>query len=114
MGDLFDPSLRELDMFWPSGLIFLPAAVALLLFLIPVFYEVMLLPMYFLIGVWGAGRRKYAAVKFVIYTLFGSVGLLAAMIALYSLDVRDFVDQNVVAAKADELKREQHLPDAEA
>src|SRR5437868_4116763 len=76
-------------------------------FLFYVFYEVMLLPMYFLIGVWGAGRRKYAAVKFVLYTLFGSVGILAAMIALYSVDVRDFVDQNVVRARAEELRREQ-------
>jgi NADH-quinone oxidoreductase subunit M len=75
-------------------------------FLFYVFYEVMLLPMYFLIGVWGSGRRKYAAVKFVLYTLFGSVCLLAAMIALYSVDVRDFVDQNVVQTKVEELKRE--------
>jgi NADH-quinone oxidoreductase subunit M len=63
------------------------------LFLFYVFYEVMLLPMYFLIGLWGGGRRKYAAIKFVIYTLFGGICLLAAIIALYSVDVRDFVPQ---------------------
>jgi NADH-quinone oxidoreductase subunit M len=90
------------------------AFLSLDLFLFYVFYEVMLLPMYFLIGVWGAGRRKYAAVKFVIYTLFGSVGLLAAIIALYSLDVRDFVDQNLVKAKAAEIGKEQRLPPDEA
>jgi NADH-quinone oxidoreductase subunit M len=67
------------------------AFLALDLFLFYVFYEVMLFPMYFLIGLWGGGRRKYAAVKFVLYTLTGGVGLLAAVIALYSVDVRDFV-----------------------
>ena len=72
------------------------AFLSLDLFLFYVFYEVVLLPMYFLIGVWGGGRRKYAAIKFVIYTLLGSVGILAAMIALYSVDVRDFADQNLV------------------
>src|SRR5262249_32133589 len=81
------------------------AFLALDLFLFYVFYEVMLLPMYFLIGLWGAGRRKYAAIKFVIYTLLGSVGLLAAIIALYSVDVRDFVDQKIVESKAAELRR---------
>lgn len=67
------------------------AFLAVDLFLFYVFYELMLFPMYFLIGIWGGGRRKYAAVKFVLYTLLGSVGLLAAIIALYSVDVRDFV-----------------------
>jgi NADH-quinone oxidoreductase subunit M len=85
------------------------------LFLFYVFYEVMLLPMYFLIGLWGGGRRKSAAIKFVIYTLLGSVGILAAIIALYSVDVRDFVPQNVVASKARDVKRDRPaLTDAEA
>ncbi len=75
------------------------------LFLFYVFYELMLLPMYFLIGVWGGGRRKAAAIKFVIYTLLGGVCILAAFIALYSVNVRDFVDQNVVKHQADELLR---------
>ena len=69
------------------------AFLAVDLFLFYVFYELMLFPMYFLIGVWGGGRRRYAAIKFVLYTLLGSVGLLAAIIALYSVDVRDFVPQ---------------------
>jgi NADH-quinone oxidoreductase subunit M len=71
------------------------------LFLFFVFYEVMLLPMYFLIGLWGGGRRKYAAIKFVIYTLLGSVFILIAMISLYFVDVRDVVDQNQVKAIAE-------------
>lgn len=83
----------------------LGAFLSLDFFLFYVFYEVMLLPMYFLIGLWGSGRRKYAALKFVIYTLLGSVGLLTAIIALYSLDLRDFVDQNVVQNRKETLKR---------
>jgi NADH-quinone oxidoreductase subunit M len=50
------------------------------LFLFYVFWEVMLLPMYFLIGIWGGPRRQYAAIKFFLYTLFGSVLLLAGII----------------------------------
>lgn len=57
--------------------------VALDFFLFYVFWEVMLLPMYFLIGVWGGPRREYAAIKFFLYTLFGSVLMLLVMIALY-------------------------------
>ncbi|MHC4608313.1 MAG: complex I subunit 4 family protein, partial [Planctomycetota bacterium] len=52
-------------------------------FLFYVFWEVMLLPMYFLIGVWGGPRREYAAIKFFLYTLAGSVLMLIVMIALY-------------------------------
>ena len=52
-------------------------------FLFYIFWEVMLLPMYFLIGVWGGPQRKYAAIKFFLYTLFGSVFMLLAMLALY-------------------------------
>ncbi len=48
-----------------------------------VFWEMMLIPMYLLIGVWGGARRKYASVKFFLYTLAGSVMLLVAIIALY-------------------------------
>jgi NADH-quinone oxidoreductase subunit M len=57
--------------------------VALDLFLFYVFWEVMLLPMYFLIGVWGGPRREYAAIKFFIYTLAGSVFMLLAFIWFY-------------------------------
>ena len=57
--------------------------VALDFFLFYIFWEVMLLPMYFLIGVWGGPRREYAAIKFFIYTLAGSVLMLVAMLAFY-------------------------------
>jgi len=57
--------------------------IALDFFLFYVFWELMLLPMYFLIGVWGGPRREYAAIKFFLYTLFGSVFLFIAMIVLY-------------------------------
>ncbi len=57
--------------------------VALDLFLFYVFFELTLLPMYFLIGIWGGPRREYAAIKFFLYTLFGSVLMLVAMIAVY-------------------------------
>ncbi len=57
--------------------------VSLDFFLFYIFWEVMLLPMYFLIGVWGGPRREYAAIKFFLYTLLGSVLMLLAMLALY-------------------------------
>lgn len=57
--------------------------VSLDFFLFYVFWEVMLLPMYFLIGIWGGVRREYAAIKFFLYTLLGSVLMLLAIIALY-------------------------------
>ena len=56
--------------------------VAMDLFLFYVFWELMLLPMYFLIGVWGGPRRQYAAIKFFLYTLFGSVLLLAGLLVV--------------------------------
>ena len=56
---------------------------ALDLFLFYVFFEVMLLPMYFLIAVWGGDNREYAAIKFLLYTLFGSVFILVAILILY-------------------------------
>jgi NADH-quinone oxidoreductase subunit M len=52
-------------------------------FLFYVFWEIMLLPMYFLIGIWGGPRKEYAAIKFFLYTLAGSVLMLLAIIALY-------------------------------
>ena len=57
--------------------------VSLDFFLFYVFWEVMLLPMYFLIGVWGGPRREYAAIKFFLYTLAGSVLMLLGIVALY-------------------------------
>lgn len=57
--------------------------VALDLILFYLFWEVMLFPMYFLIGIWGGPRRIYAAIKFFLYTLLGSIGMLLAIIAIW-------------------------------
>ncbi len=56
---------------------------ALDMFLFYIFFEVMLLPMYFLIAVWGGPNREYAAIKFLLYTLFGSVFILVGILILY-------------------------------
>src|SRR6185436_9615892 len=61
------------------------------LFLFYVFWEVMLVPMYFLIGVWGGQRRLYAAIKFFLYTLAGSVLMLLGIIALYFYNTTGFL-----------------------
>ncbi len=61
----------------------LGAFLALDLFVFYVFWELMLIPMYFIIGIWGGERRLYAAVKFVIYTLVGSLLMLVAILYLY-------------------------------
>jgi NADH-quinone oxidoreductase subunit M len=57
--------------------------VALDLFLFYVFWELTLVPMYFLIGIWGGPKKEYAAIKFFLFTLFGSVFMLIALLALY-------------------------------
>lgn len=56
---------------------------ALDFFLFYIFYELMLLPLYFLIGIWGGVKREYAAIKFFLYTLFGSVFMLLVIVGLY-------------------------------
>jgi NADH-quinone oxidoreductase subunit M len=71
--------------------------VALDLFLFYVFWEVMLVPMYFLIGIWGGENRLYAAIKFFLYTLVGSVVMLLAILKLY------FMLPELVAAHQNEL-----------
>ncbi len=72
---------------------------ALDFFLFYVFWEVMLLPMYFLIGVWGGPRREYAAIKFFLYTLLGSVFMLIAILMLYfASDVKLLSDEQLAAA----------------
>ncbi len=57
--------------------------VSLDFFLFYIFWEVMLLPMYFLIGVWGGPKKEYAAIKFFLFTLAGSVLMLVAMVAMF-------------------------------
>ncbi|MEK7774388.1 MAG: NADH-quinone oxidoreductase subunit M [Candidatus Zixiibacteriota bacterium] len=56
---------------------------ALDFFLFYVFWEVMLVPMYFIIGLWGGARRLYAAIKFVLFTMFGSLLMLVAILYMY-------------------------------
>jgi len=66
------------------------------MFLFYVFWEVMLVPMYFLIGIWGGQNRLYAAIKFFLYTLLGSVLMLLGILAVYfyngatTFDIREF------------------------
>lgn len=56
---------------------------ALDLFLFYIFWEIVLVPMYFLIGIWGGPRKEYAAIKFFLYTLAGSLFMLLGILALY-------------------------------
>jgi NADH-quinone oxidoreductase subunit M len=64
----------------------LGAFVSLNLFQFYVFWEVMLVPMYFIIGIWGGPRRVYAAIKFFLFTMVGSLLMLLAMLVLYYLN----------------------------
>jgi NADH-quinone oxidoreductase subunit M len=72
-----------LTLILETGLIGTFVAQDLILFF--VFFEVVLLPMYFMIGVWGGERRLYAAIKFFLFTLFGSALMIVSFIALYFL-----------------------------
>jgi len=73
---------------------------ALDFFLFYVFWEVMLLPMYFLIGIWGGPRREYAAIKFFLYTLFGSILMLLAILALYFTVEPHTFDMRIIMSQA--------------
>ena len=55
-----------------------------------VFFEAMLIPMYLIIGVWGGSNRVYAAIKFFLYTLLGSLLMLIALIYLYNVSSHSF------------------------
>jgi NADH-quinone oxidoreductase subunit M len=70
-------------LFLESGMVGVFAAIDLFLFY--VFWEATLIPMYFLIGIWGGPRRIYAAIKFILYTMAGSLLMLVAILALYFL-----------------------------
>jgi len=65
---------------------------ALDLFLFYVFWEIVLVPMYFLIGIWGGPRKEYAAIKFFIYTLAGSVFMLLVLVKITGLTLKNFVN----------------------
>jgi len=83
--------------------------VALDFFLFYVFWELMLLPMYFLIGIWGGPNREYAAIKFFLYTLFGSVFMLLVMIGLY-FSVIDPVTGNHTFSLVAMASQENYIP----
>lgn len=78
--------------------------VAFDLILFFVFWELVLLPMYFLIGVWGGPNREYAAIKFFLYTLFGSAFMLIAFLAMYwkagTFDIAQLAANNPGFAKS--------------
>ncbi|MFO0812208.1 MAG: NADH-quinone oxidoreductase subunit M [Gemmatales bacterium] len=71
-------------------------------FLFYVFFEAMLVPMFFLIGYWGGPRKEYAAIKFFLYTLLGSILILVAMLALYFVDLRPYYKDLVAQAEGKE------------
>src|SRR5438034_4638842 len=73
---------------------------ALDFFLFYIFWEITLVPMSFLIGIWGGPRREYAAIKFFLYTLFGSVLMLLALLALYFTSEPHTFDMTVMIAQA--------------
>src|SRR4051794_6129774 len=85
---------------------------ALDFFLFYVFWEVMLLPMYFLIGIWGGPRKEYAAIKFFLYTLLGSVLMLIAILMLYfNSDIRklpadQIVSTGIVSSRLEDTARQ--------
>jgi NADH:ubiquinone oxidoreductase subunit 4 (subunit M) len=79
--------------------------VALDLFLFFVFFEIVLVPMYFLIGGWGYGKRVYAALKFFLFTMFGSSLMLVGIVALAFLH-RDAVDDRREAAVREQVERQ--------
>ncbi|HEX2971803.1 MAG TPA: NADH-quinone oxidoreductase subunit M [Tepidisphaeraceae bacterium] len=81
-----------LFLFLETGI--LGVFMALDFFLFYVFFELSLLPMYFLIGIWGGPRKEYAAIKFFIYTLAGSVGLLIVMIGMYLFSCKVYPSVN--------------------
>ena len=70
---------------------------ALDFFLFYIYWEVMLVPMFFLIGVWGGENREYAAIKFFLYTFLGSMFMLVAMVALYYASGKGVDSFNILA-----------------
>jgi NADH-quinone oxidoreductase subunit M len=72
-------------------------------FLFFLFWEVELIPMYLLIGIWGGPRREYAAIKFVIYTLAGSALMLVGILALYFYNTPHTFDMTVLAQQKYDL-----------
>ena len=84
------------------------------LLLFYVFFELTLIPMFFIIGIWGGPRRVYAAVKFFLFTMFGSLLMLVAILVLYYLHAEQFITdvvKNYQRKTFDELKAKYHSLD---
>src|SRR5215211_4111723 len=73
------------------------------LFLFYLFFEVSLVPMYFLIGIWGGERRLYAAIKFFLYTLVGSVVMLLGVLKMYFLTQDTALTSQIMGATLDNI-----------
>src|SRR5947207_7116186 len=73
------------------------------LFLFYLFFEVGLVPMYFLIGIWGGDNRLYAAIKFFLYTLVGSVVMLLGVLKMYFLTQDSALTAKITQATVDLL-----------
>ncbi|MDP9451873.1 MAG: NADH-quinone oxidoreductase subunit M [Actinomycetota bacterium] len=74
-----------------------------------VFFEVVLLPMYFMIGVWGGEQRQYAAIKFFLFTLFGSALMILSFLALFFQGGQTFAIADLVAVASDNIPRSSQL-----
>jgi NADH-quinone oxidoreductase subunit M len=74
-----------------------------------VFFEVVLLPMYFMIGVWGGEHRQYAAIKFFLFTLFGSALMLLGFLALFFQGGETFSIPELIAVASDNIDRNTQL-----
>ncbi|MFQ3548384.1 MAG: NADH-quinone oxidoreductase subunit M [Armatimonadota bacterium] len=91
-------NMRPKEYFWmflllETGMLGVFTSLDFVLFF--VFWEVSLVPMYFLIGIWGGPRREYAAIKFFLYTMFGSLAMLLAILAMYfSPEVKELAGQH--------------------
>jgi NADH-quinone oxidoreductase subunit M len=103
-------------LFLETGM--LGAFVSLNVFQFYLFWEVMLIPMYFIIGMWGGPRRIYAAVKFFLFTMFGSLLMLAAILVVYYLFFEQTGQLNfdLVALPGSQLPAllDTHIPVADA
>ncbi len=93
--------VRPKEYFWmflllETGMLGVFTALDFVLFF--VFWEVSLVPMYFLIGIWGGPRREYAAIKFFIYTMVASMAMLLAILALYFTSGHTFDMEKIAQA----------------
>lgn len=95
-----------LYLFLLSGMYGVFCSLDLVLFY--VFFEISLLPMYFLIGVWGGPRKEYAAIKFFLYTLAGSICLLIVMLGIYNVTSASLAGNNswdMMFLQSEEMRR---------